>query len=103
MQSCFVKVGAGSGNRTHASTLGRSQAAITSYPRAGRPARFEHPLTASYDRDRRAYEITLIERASTITTVISEINASTVINALAQRVNGMTSAGLKAVESVNDR
>ena len=43
--------------------------------------------------------MTLIERASTIATVISEINASTVIKALAQRVNGMTSAGLKAVES----
>ena len=47
--------------------------------------------------------MTLIERASTIATVISEISASTVISALAQRVNGMTSAGLKAVESVNER
>ncbi len=31
--------GAGSGNRTHASTLGRSQATITSYPRAVRRLR----------------------------------------------------------------
>lgn len=95
--------GAGSGNRTHASTLGRSQAAITSYPRARRAFRFEHPLTASYGPDRIAYEMTLIERASTIAMVISEISASTVISALAQRLNGMTSAGLKAVESVNER
>lgn len=99
----LVKVGAGSGNRTHASTLGRSQAAITSYPRARRAFRFEHPLTASYGPDRIAYEMTLIERASTIAMVISEISASTVIRALAQRLNGMTSAGLKAVESVNER
>jgi len=49
------------------------------------------------------YEMTLIERARTIATVISEIRASTVINPLAQRVSGMTSAGLKAVESVNER
>jgi|SRR5580658_4371344 hypothetical protein len=95
--------GAGSGNRTHASTLGRSQAAITSYPRARRPFRFEHPLAASYDPDQLVYEMTLIERASTIAIVISEISASTVIRAFAQRLRGMTSAGLKAVESVNER
>jgi len=47
--------------------------------------------------------MTLIERASTIAIVISEISASTVIRAFAQRLRGMTSAGLKAVESVNER
>src|SRR5579862_1346043 len=39
--------GAGSGNRTHASTLGRSQATITSYLRRG--TRFESVHTASYN------------------------------------------------------
>jgi hypothetical protein len=73
------------------------------HTRALESMRFERPFIASYARRRRVYEMTLIERASTIATVISEISASTVIKALAQRVNGMTSAGLKAVESVNER
>jgi hypothetical protein len=86
---------AGSGNRTHASTLGRSQAAITSYPRARRPSRFAHPVTASYNRP--------TARENTIAMVTSEIIASTVINPLAQRLRGITSVGLNAVEFVNAR
>jgi hypothetical protein len=98
-----VKVGAGSGNRTHASTLGRSQAAITSYPRARRDLRFAQIAGASYNPAGPPYEIRPIERARTIAIVISEIIASTVISALPLRLNGITSVGLKAVEQVNER
>jgi len=45
----------------------------------------------------------LIERATTMAMVISEMIASTVMSALAQRLNGMTSVGLNAVELVNAR
>ncbi len=44
-----------------------------------------------------------MERATTIAIVISEINASTVMRILAQRLSGIVSVGLKAVELVNAR
>lgn len=76
-----------------------------------RPFRFESLHAASYNPEfarmvghsQSDYEIRLIERANTIAMVMSEISASTVISALAQRLSGITSAGLKAVEFVNER
>ena len=91
---------AGSGNRTHASTLGRSQATITSYPRQATlpvraaPYRPLQPAPGRYRRTAQARRLT--ERASTMAMVMSEIKASSPISVLAQRLSGKTSAGLNA-------
>jgi hypothetical protein len=98
--------GAGSGNRTHASTLGRSQAAITSYPRSGSslpPGSSEILEMHGVQCSAMGYVIRLIARASTIATVMRAMIASAPISALACRLNGMTSVGLKAVALVNAR
>jgi hypothetical protein len=85
------------------------------HTRAGRPFRFEPFHTPSYNPGQLAgvgpcakeaaapYAMALIERATTMAMVISEMIASTVMSALAQRLNGMTSVGLNAVELVNAR
>ncbi len=49
------------------------------------------------------YVMRLIARASTIAMVMSAIVACAAISALAWRLNGMTSVGLKAVALVNAR
>ena len=89
--------GAGSGNRTHASTLGRSQATITSYPRA--PG---HPGSVGA-RGRPIQAIMFTERARISAIVTSEIEAWMSMSIFAIRESGMTSVGLNAVAFVNAR
>jgi hypothetical protein len=49
------------------------------------------------------YSKMLTERAATSGTVISETADSAIISSFAQRVRGIASVGLKAMELVNDR